>query len=93
MKVAVRRVTREGAMLPIELIPASELPVSELADTELDVVCGGFLNNLVATNIGLNIAVPVVVGVGRGGPSNVANIVQELNQANFSAGFLQGSIF
>ena len=55
-------------MLPIELIPARELPVRELADTELDVVCGGFLNNLVATNIGLNIAVPVVVGVGRGGP-------------------------
>jgi hypothetical protein len=80
-------------MLPIEMIPASESPVSELADTELDVVCGGFLNNLVATNIGLNIAVPVVVGVGKGGPSSVANIVQELNQANFSAGFLQGSIF
>ena len=41
---------------------------------------------------GLNIAVPQVESV-RGGPSNVANIVQELNQANFSAGFLQGSIF
>jgi len=80
-------------MLPIELIPASELPVSELVDTELDGVCGGFLNNLVATNIGLNIAVPVVVGVGGAVPSNVANVVQELNQANFSAGFLQGSIF
>jgi len=79
-------------MLPIELIPARELPVRELADTELDVVCGGFSNNISATNIGLNIAAPEVGYVGGHGPSNVANVAQELNQANFSAGFLQGSI-
>jgi len=78
-------------MLPIELMPASELPVSELADTELDAVCGGF-TNISATNIGLNVAAPEVGYVGGHGPSNVANVGQELNQANFSAGFLQGSI-
>ena len=80
-------------MLSIETIPASELPV-ELTDAELDVVCGGVFDvtNLVATNIGVNIAVPVVIGNVLGGPSAVANIAQGLNQANFSAAFLQGSI-
>ena len=79
-------------MLPIEMIPARELLVSELADTELDAVCGGrSSNNIYASNFGLNIAAPSVEYV-KGGPSNVANIAQELNQANFSALFAQGSI-
>jgi hypothetical protein len=82
-------------MLPIEMIPASELPVSELTDAELDVVCGGLFNftNVIATNTGVNIAAPVVIGNLIGGPSAVANITQGLNQANFSAAFAQGSIF
>ena len=81
-------------MLPIEMIPASELPVSELTDAELDVVCGGFFNftGVTATSTGQNIAVPVVIGNLIGGPSAVANVAQGLNQANFSAFFSQGSI-
>ena len=71
-------------MLPVEMI--------QLAEKELDVVCGGHSDtNIYASNFGLNIAVPSVESV-RGGPSNVANVGQELNQANFSALFAQGSI-
>jgi hypothetical protein len=82
--MAVRLVTREEAMLPIEM--------AQLAETELDLVCGGYSeNNISASNFGLNIAVPQVESV-RGGPSNVANIAQGLNQANFSAFFAQGSL-
>jgi hypothetical protein len=75
-------------MHPIE-IPASELPVCELTDMELDVVSGGFIG----INNGEQVAVPVVIGNfiggGLGGSSNVANVIQSMNQANFSAGFLQ----
>jgi len=80
-------------MLPIE-IPASDLPVCELTETELDVVCGG----LVGINNGEQVAVPVVIDnlivggpptLSIGGASNVANVIQSMNQANFSAGFLQ----
>jgi hypothetical protein len=73
-------------MLPIEMI--------QLADTEVEVVCGGRSesNNIYASNFGLNIAAPQVGYVGGRGPSNVANVAQELNQANFSAFFAQGSI-
>jgi hypothetical protein len=72
-------------MLPIEMI--------QLAETELDVVCGGHSDtNIYASNFGLNIAAPQVGYVGGRGPSNVANVSQELNQANFSAFFAQGSI-
>jgi len=75
-------------MLPIE-IPASELPVCELTDTELDVVCGGGgLFGGLAINTGLQIAVPVVLGNLIAG-GNVANIAQSMNQANFSALFAQ----
>jgi len=71
-------------MLPIEMI--------QLAETELDVVCGGHSDtNIYASNFGLNIAVPSVGSV-RGGSANVGNVAQELNQANFSALFAQGSI-
>jgi hypothetical protein len=70
-------------MLPVEMIPASELPVTELTDTELEVVCGGFLNNFL--NFGLveqtNTAVPVVVKTGGGGPTD---IMQSIAQGNFS---------
>jgi len=58
---------------------------TELTDMELDAVCGGFLNfnnPVTQINTGLNIAVPVVFG--SGGLSNVANITQQLEQANFS---------
>ena len=69
-------------MLPIEMIP-----VSELTDTELDAVCGGFFNfgnTVVQANTAVNIAAPVVLGNLIGGPSNVANIVQGIGQANWS---------
>lgn len=84
-------------MLPIEMIPASELPVSELTDAELDVVCGGIFDTttLVATNTAVNIASPVVSGnifAGPSGPSAVANVSQGINQSNFSAAFLQSII-
>jgi hypothetical protein len=66
---------KEEVMLPVE--------TSELIDTELDVVCGGFLNNFL--NFGLveqtNTAVPVAVKTGGGGPTN---ILQEIGQENFS---------
>jgi hypothetical protein len=73
-------------MLPIELI--------QLAETELEAVCGGGHSdtNIYASNVGLNIAQPEVGYVGGHGPSNVGNVAQELNQANFSAFFAQGSI-
>ena len=74
-------------MLPIETIPASELPVSELTDVELDVVCGGILdiNTLVATNTGVNIAAPVVTGnIFAGSTGPLVNIAQWLNQTNLS---------
>jgi len=75
-------------MLPIE-IPASELPVCELTDAELDAVCGGGLfGGLVGINNGSQTAVPVVALNGIFG-SNVANVAQSMNQANFAAGFLQ----
>jgi hypothetical protein len=74
-------------MHPIE-IPASELPVCELTDMELDVVCGGGLFGFSAINTGTQTAVPVVIGNLIGG-ANVANVVQSMNQANFSAAFLQ----
>jgi hypothetical protein len=76
-------------MLPIE-IPTGELPVCELIDTELDVVCGGLapLVGPIAINTGVQIAVPVVALNGILG-SNVANIAQSMNQANFSALFAQ----
>ena len=81
-------------MLSIETIPASELPVIELTDMELDVVCGGLFNttSFSASNTGQNTAVPVVIGNFILGPSAVANVAQGLNQANFSALFSQGSI-
>jgi len=72
-------------MLPIE-IPASELPVCELNDTEL--VCGGGLFGSHAINTGSQVAVPVVIGNLIGG-ANVANVAQSMNQANFSAFFTQ----
>ena len=69
-------------MLPVEMIPASELPVNELTDTELDAVCGGFLNNFL--NFGIvtqtNTAVPVAVNLGSG----ASNIIQAIGQGNFS---------
>jgi hypothetical protein len=70
------------------------LPIELLADTELDVVCGGYssVTNISASNWGLNIAAPEVGYVGGHGPSNVANVAQQLNQSNFSAFFAQGSI-
>jgi len=74
-------------MLPIE-IPASELPVCELTDAELEAVCGGGLFGGLAINTGVQIAVPVVLGNIIGG-GNVANIAQSMNQANFSALFAQ----
>ena len=72
-------------MLPVEMI--------QLAEKELDVVCGGHSDtNIYASNFGLNIAAPQVGYVGGHGSSNVGNVFQEMNQANFSAFFAQGSI-
>jgi len=64
------------------MIP-TEVPVTELTDTELDGVCGGVLNflNGIAQ---VNVAVPIGVAVGGlfGSPAAVG---QQLGQLNFSA--------
>jgi len=61
------------------MIP-TEVPVTELTDTELDAVCGGILNfgNAISQQ---NIAVPI--GLAQGGlfasPAAVTQIVGQLN--------------
>ena len=62
------------------MIP-TEIPLSELTDTELDAVCGGILNlgNIVTQT---NIAVPIGVAVGGLGG---AAVLQSVGQLNFSA--------
>jgi bacteriocin-like protein len=64
------------------MIP-TEIPVTELTDTELDAVSGGFLNALNIINQ-QNIAVPVGVAVG-GGLGSPAAVLQTVGQLNFSA--------
>jgi hypothetical protein len=62
------------------MIP-TEIPVSELTDTELDAVCGGlanFFNSITQTNV----AVPIGVAVGGLGG---AAVLQSVGQLNFSA--------
>ena len=64
------------------MIP-TEVPVTELTDTELDGVCGGVLNflNGIAQ---VNVAVPIGVAVG-GGLGSPAAVLQAVGQLNFSA--------
>jgi bacteriocin-like protein len=58
-------------------------PMTELNDTELDAVSGGFLNGLGNITTQTNNAVQVGVAIGFG--SLVTNVGQILAQANFSA--------
>jgi len=63
------------------MIP-TEVPVTELIDTELDAVCGGLLNlgNIIQQQ---NIAVVIGVAVGGlfsvGSPATVAQFVSQVN--------------
>jgi hypothetical protein len=58
----------------------TEIPVTDLIDTELDAVCGGLLNLGNITNQ-QNIAVPIGVAIGGGlnSPAAVAQFVGQLN--------------
>jgi hypothetical protein len=62
------------------MTPKHEL--TELTDTELDVVCGGFLNGF--GNIVTQTNNAVQVGVAIGGIGGLTNVAQILGQANFS---------
>ncbi len=63
------------------MIP-TEVPVTELTDTELDAVCGGIANlgNLINQQ---NLAVPIGVAIG-GGVLSPAAVAQFVGQANVS---------
>jgi hypothetical protein len=63
------------------MIP-TEVPVTELTDTELDAVCGGILNlgNVVSQQ---NVAVPIAMATG-GGIGSPAAVAQLVGQANVS---------
>jgi hypothetical protein len=57
----------------------TEIPVTELTDTELDAVFGGFLNSLNITPQ-INVAVPIGVAVGGLGAGSFAAIGQLVSQ-------------
>jgi hypothetical protein len=74
------RLIKEAIMIPT--CELTEIPMSELIDTELDAVCGGLLNFSPFSPVTqTNIATQVGVGVGIGGAGVVA---QAIRQANFN---------
>jgi hypothetical protein len=65
------------------MIPTEVIPVTELTDTELDAVCGAFLNFFNNTTQ-LNVAVPIASATGGTGANSFAAILQAVGQANIS---------
>ena len=61
------------------MIPAHEIPMTELIDTELEAVCGGLLNfSLASPIIQTNVATQVGVGVGIGGLLGAGIVAQSI---------------